>query len=79
LTTEEQTVVSFWSYKTVLLLQMIRAKEDRPIPTPRFREVFELARPPADVRIWLGLPSARNWPPPEPVADLRPKALVGRL
>jgi hypothetical protein len=147
LTTEEQRVVSFWSYKTVLLLQMIRAKEDRPIPARRFREAFELGRPPADVRIWLGLPHgnnamhegsteinlandrhavpgfftavaigrllilcagrlrsgpeqlrighktdpriaidiwpaslrARYWPPPEPVADLRLKALVGRL
>jgi hypothetical protein len=60
LTTEQQTAVAFWSYKTVLLLQMIRAKEDRPIPVQRFRELFELGRPPADVRIWLGLPSGNN-------------------
>jgi hypothetical protein len=60
LTAEQQTVVAHWSYKTVLLLQMIRAKKDRPIPPRRFREVFELGRPPADVRIWLGLPSGNN-------------------
>jgi hypothetical protein len=60
LTTEHQMLVALWSYKTVLLLQMMRAKEDRPIPTRRFREVFELGRPPADVRIWLGQPNGNN-------------------
>jgi hypothetical protein len=145
--TAKQQTVAHWSYKTVLLLQMIRTKNDRPIPTRRFREVFELGRPPADVRIWLGLPidsnamhvvsteinlasdrhavpgfftalaigrllvlcagrsqsgreqlrighdtepriavevwsaslRAMRWPPPEPLADLRAKALVALL
>ncbi len=60
LTAEQQAVVAFWSYKTVLLLQMIRAKADRPIPARRFRELFELGRPPADVRVWLGSPSGHQ-------------------
>lgn len=60
LTADQQTVIAHWSYKTVLLLQMVRAKKDRPIPAERFREVFNLGRPPTDVRIWLGLPSGNS-------------------
>lgn len=60
LTTRQQSIIGFWSYKTVLLLQMIRAKKDRPIPAQRFHELYALGRPPADVRVWLGTPSGRH-------------------
>jgi hypothetical protein len=60
LTTQQQSMIAFWSYKTVLLLQMIRSKMDRPIPARRFRELYELGRPPSDVRVWLGSPSGHH-------------------
>lgn len=60
LATEEQRTLATWIYKTVLLLQMVRAKTDRPIPTRRFHELYELGRPPADVRVWLGSPDGHQ-------------------
>jgi hypothetical protein len=52
----EQRIVATWSYKTVLLFQMLRPKTARVIPERRFRELYERRRPPADVRVWLASP-----------------------
>jgi hypothetical protein len=60
LTSEEQRVVATWGYKAVLLFQLVRPKTARPIPAARFRELYALERPPADVRVWLGSPRGNN-------------------
>jgi hypothetical protein len=57
---EEQRVVAVWSYKTVLLLQMVRPKTSRPIPRERFRQLHELGRPPTDARVWLASSEGNN-------------------
>jgi hypothetical protein len=54
LATDQQALLSAWSYKTVLLLQLIRPRAIRSIPAARFHEFFSLRRPPSDSRLWLG-------------------------
>ncbi len=60
LTGPEQRVVATWSYKTVLLFQMLRPKSARVIPEHRFRELYESGRPPTDARVWLASPAGNN-------------------
>lgn len=60
LLTDEQRTVSFWSYKTTLLFQLVRARSARAIPLDRFHELFALRRPPTEARVWLGAAKGNN-------------------
>ena len=51
---DRQRLVATWSYKTALLMQMLRPGDLRAIPPERFEELHALRRPPSDARIWLG-------------------------
>ena len=51
LSTELQRTIATWSYKTVLLMQLVRP--DAAIPPHRLREFYELGRPPAGARVSL--------------------------
>ena len=55
-----QKTVATWSYKTVLLFQLLRSENARPIPLERFRELFVLQRPPPEARVWLGTARGNN-------------------
>ena len=61
LSSEEQKLISFWSYKAALLFQLLRAPSAQAIPRFRFHELFRLRRAPAEARLWL---AASNNPTP---------------
>jgi len=52
----EQRCIATWSYKTALMLQLVRRPDLRIIPKHRFRELYRQRRPPHDARIWIGSP-----------------------
>jgi len=52
----DQRCIATWSYKTALMLQLVRRPSLRVIPEQRFSELYRLGRPPHDVRVWLGSP-----------------------
>jgi hypothetical protein len=52
---ETQVAVASWSYKTVLLMQLVKPDEFTLIPRDRYAEFYQLRRPPADTRLWLGV------------------------
>jgi hypothetical protein len=60
LSSAEQKTVATWSYKTVLLFQLLRAKNARPIPHDRFHELFVHQRPPPEARVWFGAAKGNN-------------------
>jgi hypothetical protein len=60
LSTKQQMLLATWSYKMVLLLQLIRPKDIRSIPQGRFHQFFSLRRPPSDARLWLGAPEGAS-------------------
>lgn len=52
---ETQVAVASWSYKTVLLMQLVKPEEFTFNPHARYTEFYQLRRPPPDTRIWLGV------------------------
>jgi hypothetical protein len=56
LTRDEQVAVAKWAYKIVLLMQRARPRANfNIIPRERYSQLHEAGRPPADVRLWLGI------------------------
>jgi hypothetical protein len=51
---ENQRTVATWTYKTVLLFQLLRRAGIRAIQPARFAELHALRHPPTDARVWLG-------------------------
>lgn len=55
LLSDGQIAVATWCYKTMLLMQLIRpGAHFKIIPRERYAQLHREARPPDDVRIWLG-------------------------
>jgi hypothetical protein len=50
-----QTLLATWSYKTLLLCQMLRPPSIRSIPASRLRQFFTDRRPPDDAHLWIGV------------------------
>jgi hypothetical protein len=49
-----QRTMAQWSYKTALLMQLVRPANVRVVPGERYRAFYANERPPADARVWLG-------------------------
>jgi hypothetical protein len=61
LLSDDQAEMAMWCYKTVLLMQLVRAGKFRFIPRECCSQVHRDGRSPCDVRLWLGATPVEAW------------------